>query len=71
MIEAREAAARRAYSRFDKDKAAGKPLLHFILDEDKPPEGSDEATFTAPTSMRDVEPTVHLWLERRQLGGRR
>ena len=71
VVEAREGAARRSYSRFDKDKTAGKPLLHFALDEDKPAEGSDEAKFIAPTSMRDVEPTVHLWLERKQLGGRR
>ena len=30
----------------------------------------DEKKFAAPTSMRDVEPTVHLWIERNQLGGR-
>jgi hypothetical protein len=41
------------------------------LDDNKPPEGTDEAKFAAPTSMRDVEPNVHLWLERRHLGGRR
>lgn len=69
--EAKEGAARRSYSRFDREKSAGKPLLHLVLDEDRPVEGSEEAKFMAPTSMRDVEPTVHLWLERRQLGGRR
>ena len=71
VVEAREGAAKRSYSRFDKDKAAGKPLLHFALDEDKPVRGTDEAKFVAPTSMRDVEPSVHFWLERLPLGGRR
>jgi hypothetical protein len=70
VVEAREAAARRSYSRFDRDRTQGKPLLHLALDEGRPDSG-DEAKLVAPTSMRDVEPTVHLWLERRQLGGRR
>jgi hypothetical protein len=30
---------------------------------------SDERKFAAPTSMRDVEGQVHLWLERGELGG--
>jgi hypothetical protein len=66
-----EAAAKRSYSPFDKDKAAGKALLHTVTDEHAPPPHTDEARFAAPTSMRDVEPSVHLWLERRALGGRR
>lgn len=65
-----EAAARRSYSRFDKDKTAGKPLLYMVVDEERPEPNTDEARFVAPTSMRDVEPTVHLWIERRSLGGR-
>ncbi len=65
-----EGAARRSYSRFDKDKAAGKPLLFMVVDEEQPEPNTDEARFVAPTSMRDVEPTVHLWIERRSLGGR-
>jgi hypothetical protein len=68
---AHEAAARRSYSRFDRDRTAGKPLLRLVLDEDKPAEGSDDAKFTAPTSMRDVEPSVNLWMERGSLGGRK
>jgi len=68
--EAVEGGAPRSYSRFDKDAAAGKALLRTVLDDDKPERGSDEEKFVAPTSMRDVEPSVHLWLERRQLGGR-
>ena len=39
--------------------------------DNPPPPHSDEARFVAPTSMRDVEPSVHLWVERRALGGRR
>jgi superfamily II DNA/RNA helicase len=66
-----EAAAKRSYSPYDKDKAAGKPLLHTSLDDNRPDPHSDEGRFLAPTSMRDVEPSVHLWLERRALGGKR
>jgi len=65
-----EAAGPRCYSRFD-PAAEGKPLLYTVVDEEKPLPGSDEAKFAAPTSMRDVEPNVHLWLERSaRLGGR-
>jgi hypothetical protein len=66
-----EGGTRRSYSGLDKDKTAGKPLLFTIIDDDPPPPNSDDARFAAPTSMRDVEPSVHLWLERRPLGGRR
>lgn len=66
-----EGGTKRSYSRFDKDKTAGRPLLFTIIDDDPPPPNSDDARFAAPTSMRDVEPSVHLWLERRPLGGRR
>ena len=70
--EAREeGASKRSYSRFDRDKTAGRPLLFTIVDDDVPPVHSAEARFAAPTSMRDVEPSVHLWLERRALGGKR
>lgn len=71
VTEARGQGGRRSYSRFDRAREAGKPLLYQPLDDNRPEEGSDEAKFAAPTSMRDVEPNVHLWLERRQLGGRR
>lgn len=69
-IARREAAGRRSYSRYDRDKAAGKPLLYAPSDADPPPPHTPDARFAAPTSMRDVEPQVHLWLERRTLGGR-
>lgn len=57
---------KRSYSRFDKDKAAGKPLLVPPGEEPVP----EERLFKAPTSMRDVEPTVHLWVERGYLGAK-
>lgn len=66
-----EGAARRSYSRFDRDKSAGNPILFMATDEDPPEPNTDEGRFVAPTSMRDVEETVHLWIERRSLGGRR
>jgi hypothetical protein len=71
VTESRKEAGKRSYSNFDRARDAGKPILYTALDEDKPPAGTDEAKFCAPTSMRDVEPSVHLWLERRNLGGRR
>ena len=66
-----EAAAKRSYSPYDRDKAAGKPLMFTAVDDNRPDANSDEGRFIAPTSMRDVEPSVHLWVERRILGGRR
>ncbi|MBK6692739.1 MAG: hypothetical protein IPG50_11095 [Myxococcales bacterium] len=66
-----EAAAKRSYSQFDRDKTAGRPLLWTAIDDNKPDVNTDEGRFIAPTSMRDVEPSVHLWVERRVLGGRR
>jgi hypothetical protein len=66
---ARHAATNLAYSRFDREKDAGTPLLHTAEDAVAEP-GSDEAKFVAPTSMRDVEPSVHLWIERKRLGAK-
>lgn len=67
---AQEAAAQRCYSRFDVDRQ-GKPLLFMAIDDDRPEHGTDDAKFCAPTSMRDVEPNVHLWITRKALGGRK
>ncbi len=66
-----EAAAKRSYSRYDKDKAAGRALLFTVVEQDPLELDVDNARFAAPTSMRDVEPSVHLWIERRALGGKR
>jgi hypothetical protein len=65
-----EGAARRSYSRFDLDKAAGKPILFMATDDDPPEPNTDDGRFVAPTSMRDVEENVHVWIERRSLGGK-
>jgi hypothetical protein len=70
VTASRTEAGKRSYSRFDRERDAGKPILFMPLDEQRPPAGTDEAKFAAPTSMRDVEPSVHLWLERRSLGAR-
>jgi hypothetical protein len=47
------------YSRFE--KGTGIPLLYAALDKDPPPSSLKRAKFQAPTSLRDVEPSVHLW----------
>lgn len=67
----------RCYSPYDREHK-GRPLLFTVLDTDRvagtdPSQKSDEDKFAAPTSMRDVEPSVHLWIERGGLsreGGR-
>ena len=66
-----EAAGKRCYSPYDKDKSAGRPLLFGITDDNAPDPNSLDGRFAAPTSMRDVESSVHLWIERRSLGGKR
>jgi hypothetical protein len=58
----------RRYSKFDREKTGGKPLLFTPLDQDRPGAGTPEGRFAAPTSMRDVEATAHLWLVGRRLG---
>ncbi len=68
---AREGAGKRSYSRFDAEKAAGKPLLMLATDPDLEHQSEQEKRFVAPTSMRDVEETVHLWVDRgRYLGSK-
>jgi hypothetical protein len=42
-------------------------MLFTVLDAEAPPVGTDDARFAAPTSMRDVEPTAHIWVDRRPL----
>jgi len=62
----REGAGARCWSPFDRGHQ-GKPLLFSALEKEPPPKGSDDARFAAPTSMRDVEATTHIWVERRPL----
>lgn len=55
-----EGAAQRTWSKQDKRKSEGVPLLHTATDD--PPQDLDERRFQVPTSMRDVEPSTHIWL---------
>lgn len=68
--DAREGKGARQYSAYDKDKAAGKAVLFTPLEGNEKDRAPEERLFAAGTSMRDVEPTVHLWIERRHLGAR-
>ncbi len=64
----REDAGKRTYSKNDRAGSEGKPLLYTALDPE--PDDHDEKAFHAPTSMRDVEPSVHVWLRFKQLDER-
>ncbi len=68
--QAKRDAAQRAYSPYDPEGKGFKPLLRTVLD---PGENvtQDELKFEAPLSMRDVESSVHLWIQRQPLGGYR
>lgn len=64
MKSTEEAPVKHHYSRFDKEKVGGSPLLRHVLDDNPPPRNSPEGRFFAPTSMRDVEDTAHLWVQK-------
>ena len=55
------------YSPFDVHRDKGRPLLRTVLELRAPDRetnellSANEKLFAAPTSMRDVEPSVHLW----------
>ena len=66
--KARAGAAERTYSRNDRAGAEGLALLFTASDE--PPADHDARSFQAPTSMRDVEPSTHVWLRFKQLDER-
>jgi len=55
-----EGAAERTWSKQDKRRQEGVPLLHTATDD--PPVDWDERRFQAPTSMRDVEASTHIWI---------
>jgi len=59
----------RAYSPYDRGRGGAKAMLSTVLDPEQPQEEPEVKLFTAPTSMRDVEPVSHLWLKRGRLGG--
>jgi hypothetical protein len=69
VISTPEDPKQRRYSKYDREKTGGKPLLFTVLDEDRPSPGTPDERFAAPTSMRDVESTAHLWLVGRRFGG--
>ena len=56
------------YSTLDK-KVKGAPLLFTGLDPDPPNPMTQRGKFRAGTSMRDVEPSVHLWKNKQRLFG--
>jgi len=56
---AKDGASDRIYSNWDKANHEGKPVLRTATDDPAP--DTDERLFVAPTSMRDVEPSVHVW----------
>ncbi len=58
----------RVYSRFDQGCSKRQALLRTRLEDSGVALDADAARFQAPTSMRDVEAPVSLWLARRSLG---
>ena len=58
VTEATAAGGQRKYSELD-GIADANPLMRFPTDTESP------NSFVAPTSMRDVEPSVHIWLDLR------
>ncbi|WP_428266675.1 DISARM system helicase DrmA [Haliangium sp.] len=65
---ARAGGADRVYSALDHVKHEGKALMYTATDD--PPVDHDAQQFEAPTSMRDVEPSVHVWLSQKSLDQR-
>ena len=63
-----EGAGARTYSKNDRSGSEGLPLM-FTANDDEPSD-YDERNFQASTSMRDVEPSVHVWLRFKQLDER-
>lgn len=64
-----EGGYRRIYSPWDRGKGvADRPMLRQVLDSPEIQAPPEAKLFTAPASMRDVEPSTHLWLKSR-LGG--
>lgn len=61
--QTREDAGERRYSPWERKDGRGKSLIFDPL-SDKEEMGPEERLFAAPTSMRDVEPSVHVWVWR-------
>jgi hypothetical protein len=58
-------ASDRAVRYSDLESGKGEPLLFTALDVKQPAASTPHGKFRALTSMRDVEPSVHLWKEAR------
>ena len=58
VIDRAKEGGKRIYSRYDR-AGEGRSLL--FVATDPLPEDHNERHFQAPTSMRDVEPSVHVW----------
>ncbi|MDP3273844.1 MAG: DISARM system helicase DrmA [Deltaproteobacteria bacterium] len=69
IAEVRSDGEKRQYSPMERDPTAGKSLLSTPSREDPPEPNTPEALFVTQTSMRDVEPSVHLWVDRTTLRG--
>jgi hypothetical protein len=66
---AQEGGYPRVYSPWDRGRPpTARNLLRQVLDTPELQAPPEAELFTAPTSMRDVEPSTHLWL-RSRLGG--
>jgi hypothetical protein len=62
IADAKGSGALRTYSGFDIGSRWTTAFLHLALEDHPPTPDSPESHFVAPTSLRDVEPTVPLWL---------
>ena len=68
IASAKKGAGERTYSELDRRKHEGKPVMYMATDPT--PVDRDEQKFAAPTSMRDVEATAHVWVRFKQLDER-
>jgi hypothetical protein len=57
-----EAGGKIDYSPYDRERYASVHMLHTVLDDPSLRLGPKYEKFRAPTSMRDVEASVHLWI---------
>jgi hypothetical protein len=64
----KEAGGELGYSKWEWGSPSKNLLYSSTMSE---PEDHDEAKFAAPTSMRDVEASVHLWIAQKRLGGKK
>src|SRR6185436_5193647 len=62
IADAKTSGSQRTYSGFDLGSKWTTAFLHPPLEEHPPSPDAPESHFVAPTSLRDVEPTVPLWL---------